>query len=128
MNHTPAVAIIDDDPMTLRLTEAILQSDGLTVASFTGAAEFLAWIAENTCDCILLDINMPDMSGDDLQVRLLDMSIAVPVLFLTSEADVSVASALFHRGAMDVILKPIDPLTLIPKVRHAIAVTAAARS
>jgi FixJ family two-component response regulator len=120
MKNLPVIAVVDDDAICRKMAEFVLQSSQMTPFCFDSAQAFLDWIQHNTCDCILLDINMPGTTGEELQGKLTDLKIDVPILFLTSEADVSVANALIHNGAVDVLLKPLDPQILLPRVCEAI--------
>jgi FixJ family two-component response regulator len=101
------VAILDDDPVSCMLLEHVLQSDGLTARRFS------------VPKCVLLDMNMPGMNGLDVQIQLREMGSTSPVIFVSAEADVATAMAVFHNGAANFIPKPINPSEVLRLIREA---------
>jgi two-component system, LuxR family, response regulator FixJ len=118
MEHPPIVAVIDDDPATLMILEHVIQSGGLVPVCFEIPEEFLGYMSTNRPDCILLDMNMPGLSGTDVQCRLKEMGVTVPVIMVTGDSDLPTARAALHNGAVDFITKPIDSEELLLKIRE----------
>jgi len=71
--------------------------------------------------CILLDINMPQMSGIELQRWLVDNGIDLPIIFLTGSGDIPLSSQAFRTGALDFIEKPFDIDKLLERIHEALA-------
>ncbi|PZN94779.1 MAG: DNA-binding response regulator [Alphaproteobacteria bacterium] len=112
-NH---VHIIDDDPRYCRAVELVLSNAGYAVAASTDGGQFLQ---EDTPrdGCILLDLEMPQMSGLQLFEVLLKRPAPPHVIFVTGHADVDVAVQLIKMGALDVIQKPFQPDRLLNAVQ-----------
>jgi two-component system, LuxR family, response regulator FixJ len=120
------VFVVDDDPKILRMVADILGAEGWTIETFCRADEFLGGYHPESCACLLLDIQMPGLSGPELQGELLAREIAIPIVFLTATADVPTTIEIMKRGAFDLLQKPFDPEKLIAVVRSALAQDAAA--
>jgi FixJ family two-component response regulator len=122
--QSPVIFIVDDEPICRRVLEASLRAGGYTTRSFDCAEAFLAaFKPDSDVGCILLDMNMPGMSGFDLQCALEEMNVQIPILFISATADVTVAMAVMKHGAVDIIKKPIDPATVCERVRQALEST-----
>ncbi len=115
------VYVVDDDPALCRSLRFLLESVGWTVQLFASAAEFLpvARVLSRPC-CLLLDIRMPGMSGLELQQVLHERGFAIPVLFMTGHADVSMAVQALKSGAFDFIEKPFNDQKMLDAVAAAL--------
>ncbi|HEY1922864.1 MAG TPA: response regulator [Tepidisphaeraceae bacterium] len=113
----PCVFVVDDDPKILRLVADVLEAEGWTVETFGLAGEFLESYRPSPCACLLLDIQMPGLSGPELQRELLACEIRIPVIFLTATADVPTTIQVMKLGAVDLLQKPFDPEKLVAVVR-----------
>ena len=117
----PLVHIVDDDASLRRALVFLLESGGWRVAPHDSAEAFLAaWAEPAPPGCLVLDIRMPVMSGLELQRVLNDRGIALPVIFLTGHADVSMAVEAMKLGASDFIEKPFKDQTLLDAVAKAV--------
>ena len=125
MESQPVVCLVDDDPKILRLVSAILGECGLTVRTYDTAQGFLDDFRPGTRGCLLLDIQLPGLSGTELQGGLEARGIDVPVVFLTATADVPTTVTIMKRGALDVLQKPFDADALVAAVTNALARDAA---
>src|SRR4051794_31114768 len=94
------VYIVDDDPAMQALLTARLGSAGLRTAAFHSASAFLDQY-DNGPGCLLLDMQLPGMSGLDLQKRMAERGIELPIVILTGTVDVTTAVAAMRGGAMD---------------------------
>jgi FixJ family two-component response regulator len=113
--------VVDDDPALRRSLQFLLASVGWQVQLYASAAEFLA---QADCvaqpGCMLLDIRMPAMSGLELQQLLIERDVALPILFMTGHADVSMAVQALKSGAFDFIEKPFNDQRLLDTVAAAV--------
>lgn len=114
------VFIIDDDASVRKSLSRLLQSAGIRNESFESAQAYLSREAYDDVGCILLDINMPEVSGIELQARLLEQGRDLPVVFLTGHGDVSNSVAAMKRGALDFLTKPADEADLLRIVHRAL--------
>jgi FixJ family two-component response regulator len=111
------VAIVDDDAGMRAAIENLLNSAGLRTRSFASAEEFLRSAQSGKAGCLILDLRLPGMSGLELQRELQAKGPAIPVIFVTAEADVTQASG---TGAVAVLRKPFDPDELSRLVKAAL--------
>lgn len=118
------ILLIDDDDDVRRIAQLSLSRLGRmeVVDAASGAAGLLRAAAERP-DAILLDVMMPDMDGPATlaALRANPPTAAIPVLFLTAKAMPSELERLLQLGALGVLTKPFDPLTLAAQVREALA-------
>ncbi len=118
MKSRYTVAIVDDDGLTRLILEHVVELAGMVAVCFEAPDEFLDYMRTNRPACILLDMNMPSLSGVDVQCRLNEMGVTVPVLMVTGESDVPTATAALRNGAVDCIAKPVDPIELLARLRE----------
>jgi len=121
MTGKPTVFIVDDDAVLRRLLSTLISSIDLEVETFKDAREFLDAFEPRLPGCILLDIQMPGMSGFELQRELRERSIRLPVIFITGHGDVQVAVHAMKAGAVDFIEKPFKNDQLLECVQRAVA-------
>jgi two-component system response regulator DctR len=125
------VYLVDDEPAVRDALSFLLESRGLGVATFAGAAALLQWLAsapQPLRGCFVLDVRMPGMSGLELFDALLARALRNPVLFLTGHGDIPMAVDALKKGAFDFIEKPYADNALVDRVEAALAVEAAAFS
>ena len=116
-----AVFIVDDDAGIRRSVGMLLKSVGLETVAFENPAAFLKAELDHA-GCILLDVRMPGMSGIEVQRRLAEDEIGIPVIFMTGHGDVGMAVRAMRQGAFDFLEKPIEDQVLIDSVLDALAV------
>ena len=116
-----AVFIVDDDAGIRRSVGMLLKSVGLETVAFENPAAFLKAELDHA-GCILLDVRMPGMSGIEVQRRLAEEEIGIPVIFMTGHGDVGMAVRAMRQGAFDFLEKPIEDQVLIDSVLDALAV------
>jgi len=114
----PVILTVDDDPIILNLVLAALR-DEYAVRPFTSGPAALEFLKKNPADLILLDHNMPEMTGFDvLRALQADKSLkAIPVIFLTGSVNSEDEITALELGAVDYLLKPFKPRALITRVR-----------
>jgi len=119
MNQT--VFIVDDDQAVREAFGRILEVAGFLVRIFSSAQLFLAACMPEQMGCILLDVQMPEMTGLELQAALSKCGILMPVVFLTAYGDVKTSVHTLQAGAFDFLEKPVPAAKLIESVRNAMA-------
>jgi FixJ family two-component response regulator len=101
------VAIVDDDPSVGRAVGRLVRSLGMQSETFiSGEAFFCAVAAAWRPHCIVLDVQMPGMNGLEVQRRLIEQDLLVPVIFITAHEDRAVAERAIAVGAMGFLYKP----------------------
>lgn len=118
MKQPGKILVIDDDPNILKLMTFLLEEYSLKTAN--NGEEGLVIFDEWEPDLVLLDQNMPGMSGLDVIKEILKKHSLLPVFVMTGMESVSLASAFMRSGALDYIVKPIDPDVLKKRVDWAI--------
>jgi FixJ family two-component response regulator len=120
MENRPFVVALDDDSFTCFFLERTLRSGQIDCRTFCDANEFLDFLKTNTCDCILMDYNMPVLSGTEVQCRLSEMGVTTPLIMVTASADMPTAMGAFNNGAVNFITKPFAPVDLLNAIRAAL--------
>jgi FixJ family two-component response regulator len=113
VSRAPVISIIDDDASLRAATDNLLRSLGYTVYTFASAEEFLRSAHFNDTSCVIADVQMPGMSGVDLQAHLLTQGHSVPFIFMTAFPEEAVRARALKAGAICFLTKPFDRLTLI---------------
>jgi len=116
----PVVHVVDDDPSLLKSLRWLLESVGLTVATFASAQEFLAEFDPAQPGCVLLDVRMPGMSGLELHQHFKSRNISIPIIVFTGHGDVAMAVQSMKDGAFDFIEKPYNEQKLLDRITDAI--------
>jgi FixJ family two-component response regulator len=101
---------------------ALLESLGLAVESFGSAREFLVNPLIRAKGCVVLDVNMPGMTGLDLQKEMNALGIALPVIFLTGHGDIPMTVQALKAGAAHFLTKPVKEKELVGAIRQALEV------
>lgn len=124
----PRVHVVEDDEAVRDSLAMLLSSEGLEVATFSLATEFLDQWTPATAGCIVLDIRMPGMDGMALQQALNERHSLLPIIFVTGHGDVPLAVDAMRQGAVDFIQKPYREDALLEKIHHAMALDAEQRA
>lgn len=117
----PIVYVIDDDPSVLKALERLLRSAGYDSKTFSSAAEFLDFQHPDAVSCVILDVMMPELDGFQLQERLTDRKITLPLIFITGHGTVPMSVRAMKAGAMDFLQKPFLDGDLLDVVCIALA-------
>ena len=117
---TATVFVVDDDDSLRRALSRVLRGPGWSVEGVGSGEAFLERLPYRGVGCVLLDVNMPGLSGPELQARLLAEGSTLPVVFLTGHGDIPTGIGAMKRGAVDFLTKPVDDETLLHTVRQAI--------
>ena len=124
----PTVHIIDDDPSARRGLTRLIRATGMNAESFGSAADFLASGKRDGPGCIVLDVQMPEMTGPELQEELCKSDYCMPIIFLSAHGDVPTTARTMKRGAVDFLTKPVDRADLQSAIRAALALDAENRA
>jgi FixJ family two-component response regulator len=120
VEHKTTVYIVDDDEAVAGSLAAMIRSDGFAVETYASPKGFLAAFRSSGPCCLILDLRMPGSSGLDLQSRLSDTGIEVPIIFLTGFGSVYASVRAMKAGAFDFLEKPVKMRTLLDAVRRAV--------
>jgi FixJ family two-component response regulator len=114
------IAIVDDDASVLAALVGLIRSLGYVGCPFSSAQEFLNSEVVRECACVISDIQMPGMSGIELQKALQDQGVGVPVIFVTAFPDERVQARAIDNGALCVLHKPFTEDALISCLQRAL--------
>lgn len=124
---SPTVYVVDDDPGIRSSLSFLLETVNLQSACFTNAHDFLAACGPHPEGCLILDVRMPGLSGLQLQDELIRRKIDMPIIYLTGFAEIAMAVTVLHKGAMDMLEKPIDGAILLQRVESALEINRLSR-
>ncbi len=127
MTSAPTVFIVDDDVSVLKSLTRLIRSAGFRVAAFCSANEFLGRPKDDAPGCMVLDVQMPDLSGLGLQQMLSSSGQGVPIIFLTAHGDIPMSVQAIKAGAVDFLTKPCEDKRLLAAIEQAIAIDMEAR-
>jgi FixJ family two-component response regulator len=115
----PVVFLVDDDQDFRDSLEALFNSMGVKVSTFSSAAEFLRSKLPDTVSCLVLDVRLPNLSGLDLQAELAKASISIPIIFVTGHGDIPMSVKAMKAGAADFLTKPFREQDMLDAVTSA---------
>jgi DNA-binding NtrC family response regulator len=118
--NKPLVCVIDDDSAFRESLSFLLRSAGLKVQTFCSAQEFLARPPRETVGCLVLDVQMPGISGLDLQQELVSGDAQIPIIFITGYGNISMSVRAMKAGAFEFLTKPFRDEDLLSAVDQAI--------
>lgn len=118
--ETAVIHLVDDDRSFLTAMSRLLRGMGFAVQTFNSATEFLAQFAVDTRGCVIVDLNMPGVSGLELQESLVKAGNSIPIVFLTGAGDLPSSVRAMRRGAEDFLSKRAPKDELLDAVRRAL--------
>jgi FixJ family two-component response regulator len=127
MQLVPTVFVLDDDESFVRALDRLLRVEGFTTRTWTSATTFLAEHDPTLPGCLVTDLIMPEMSGIELQRRLVAQGRARPIVVITGRGDMSTAVEGMRMGAVSFLPKPVSRATLFEALSEALSKDAAAR-
>jgi len=116
----PTVFVVDDDAAVLRSMTRLLRSVGWNAEAFASADALLERAPITGQGCVLLDVQMPGMSGLELHERMSAVGISLPVVFLTGKGDIPMSVHAMKNGAVDFLVKPVEEEVLFQALGQAI--------
>jgi FixJ family two-component response regulator len=114
------VFVVDDDPSVCRSIERLIEPTGLKVRTFRSAAQFLAQSRPPTPACLVLDVQLPGLSGLDLQRELTQSGMGLPIIFITGHGDIPMTVRAMKGGAVEFLTKPFRSTQLLTAIRAAL--------
>jgi FixJ family two-component response regulator len=122
MAERPLIAVIDDDESVRESLPDLLHMFGFAARAFASAEEFLASGCASEARCLILDIGMPGMSGEDLQHELKLRRETVPIVFITAQGDDVLRPRVLDQGAVECLFKPFSDTAILGAIQAALKV------
>jgi FixJ family two-component response regulator len=116
---TPTVFVIDDDVEVRKSIQGLLKSAGLRSESFGTAEEFLCNKASEGPSCLILDVSLPGVDGLELQRKLIDAGMRIPIVFITGHGDIPMTVKAIKSGAVEFLTKPFADQELLNAIEQA---------
>jgi FixJ family two-component response regulator len=122
------VYVVDDDASVREAIQSLIRSVGLHVESYASAQEFLSSKRNDLPGCIVLDVRLPGFSGLELQRKLADADIRIPIIFMTGHGDIPMSVKAMKAGAVEFLTKPFRDQDLLDAIQQALERDRAGRS
>ena len=120
--HSDAlIAIVDDDASAREGLQSLIRSAGWRVETFVSAQAFLARRGAEAPSCLILDLQLPGLSGLDLQRQMAAVGLEIPIVFLTGHGNIPASVQAMKAGAVEFLTKPFDDQTLLLAIQEAVA-------
>ena len=110
------ISVVDDDVSVRNSLRRLLRSMGFEVRTFPSALEFLHQGPLHDHGCVIVDVRMPEMNGLDLQKRLANAGVSLPVIFITAYEDQDVRAQAMEGGALAFLQKPFSDTSLMDAI------------
>jgi len=124
---TPTVFIVDDDDRMRAAMQRLLKTVGLHSESFATPLDFLRQKLPDVPSCLVLDVRLPGMSGLEVQSKLNEAGIQIPIIFITSHGDIPMTVKAMKSGALEFLTKPFRDQDLIDAIQQALKNSAEVR-
>jgi CheY-like chemotaxis protein len=112
------VAVLDDDPSMRGALVRLLKAEGMVVSPHATGALLFESLAFEKPDCLILDLQMPNMSGLDVLNRLRQLALSIPTVILTAHEEAGPREACLNAGAAEYLHKPLNPTLLIQAIER----------
>ena len=120
-DRSAPIYLVDDDISVRESVGGLIRSAGLRAKTFASAQECLAGLEAEVPGCLILDVQLPGLSGLDLQQQLAKADVQVPIIFLTGHGDIPMTVRAIKAGALEFLTKPCDGEDLLNAIRQGIA-------
>jgi len=114
------VFVVDDDTSLRESLKNLIRSVGLRVEAFASAQEFLGSKRPNVPSCLVLDVRLPGLSGLDLQKRMAEADVEIPIIFITGHGDIPMTVQAMKAGAVEFLTKPFRDQDLLDSIQQAL--------
>jgi FixJ family two-component response regulator len=114
------IAVVDDDASVRQGLERLIRSAGFQAETFASAQEFLARRWADPPSCLVLDLQLPGLSGLDLQKRMAEIGLITPIVFVTGHGNIPSSVRAMKAGAIEFLTKPFDEQALLTAIQEAI--------
>jgi DNA-binding NtrC family response regulator len=115
------IYLVDDDVSVRESVGSLIRSAGFRAKTFASAQECLAGLQAEVPSCLILDVQLPGLSGLDLQQQLAKADVQLPIIFLTGHGDIPMSVRAIKAGALEFLTKPCDGEDLLNAIRQGIA-------
>ena len=123
MSKVPMISIIDDDASMRNATRRLVKSLGLNANTFASAEEFLDSDGVRDTSCVITDMQMPGLSGAELQGYLLARGVTTPIIFVTAFPEAGLRKRVLDAGAVGFLSKPFEEEHLISCLKTALGMS-----
>ncbi len=113
------IAIVDDDPSVLKALARLLSTRSFTTRTFLSAPQFLAALSEGRPDCLIADLQMPGMTGLELQTELSRRQLHIPTIIITAHDEIGMRDRCTIAGAIAYLSKPVQDKSLFAAIETA---------
>ena len=117
---TPLIAVVDDEESVRRALERLIRSARFDAEAHAGGDEFLRSLADHRPDCVVLDIHMPRVDGFQVQLRLAEARVTIPVIVITGHDTAETHARALKGGAIAYLRKPVDAEALLAAISIAL--------
>jgi FixJ family two-component response regulator len=116
---SPWIAIVDDDPAVLRALARLLNTRALATRTFASARDFLSALPDGLPECLIVDLQMPEMTGLELQLHLNRSGLQIPTIVITAHNEPDMLELCKSAGAANYLLKPLQDTSLLAAIDEA---------
>ena len=120
MMDSPVISIIDDDPSVRKATDGLVRSLGYRSLTFASAEDFLESDHIDDTSCVITDVQMPGLSGVELQSVLNARGARLPMIFITAFPEDRIRRSVLEAGAVGFLSKPFEEAVLIERLQAAL--------
>src|SRR5262245_49753293 len=113
------IAIVDDDAPIREALARLLRIQGINSRTYPSALAFLEGLASGMPDCLIVDVNMPEMTGIELQLELLNRDVRIPTIVISANDDKNIAASAASLGAAAFFVKPVPRGALMEAINSA---------
>ena len=117
---SPWIAVVDDDPAVLKALSRLLRSHAYQARTYGSGREFLAALPEGRPECLIVDLQMPDMNGLELRQHLVRKGVPIPTIVITAHGDAGTRERCEAAGAAACLLKPLQDTALFAAIDRVI--------
>jgi len=121
LTSPPLISIVDDDEEVRTATAGLVRALGYQAQAYASAEAFLGSPDAEDSDCLILDVQMPGMSGPELQQAILRGGKPAPIVFVTAFPDPKIRAGVLAAGAVGMLAKPCDGKALVDTIEVALA-------
>jgi len=122
VTQTPIISIVDDDKSVREAIESLMKSVGYIAKAFPSAGDFLSSGHLDDTGCLILDVQMPGMSGLELQNHLVASKKRIPIIFISAHTDAEAQARALEAGAVGFLQKPFSEDSLLNAIKSSLAV------
>ena len=116
---SPSIAIVDDDPSVLKALARLLSARSFNSRTYLSGPQFLASLSEWLPDCLIADLQMPEMTGLELQQNLIRNGIRIPTIIITAHDEAGMRERCKSAGAIAYLSKPVHDTALFDAIAAA---------